>query len=578
MVPRFAMFVVLVVWLSHYGDAAETTGPQTINTQDDIRYKFVRLRDGTLLGLFDGRTAHADGPSSETIKAKHSTDNGVTWSKAAPLFPVPTKPGTWSISEALVDHDDELHTFFMIVESGVQASGGEGERPLIGELLNARIDIGYIRSSNGRTQWSEPRVLWIGYTGALNSVIQMRSGRIVLPFSYLTARNWGNRGEGLAAFTFVGQYNCTVIYSDDRGNTWHLGTDLTVPVPDIVSAYGAVEPVVVQLEDGRVWNLIRTQMGRFWESYSTDGEDWSEPQPTSIISSDSPAGLVRLSDGRIVLFWNNCLRYPYAYGGRQVLHAAVSDDSGHSWRGIREVGRDPLRNEAPPSGHDYGTAYPFPTPANDDRVIFVSGQGEGRVLRKMLDPAWLYETNQTADFSERAEEWSMFGTRGAEIVPHPTEPDRKALQVRKLDKQWPAAAVWNFPAGATGCLRLQILIKSGFQGALIALTDHFSTPFDLEDHFYSMHNLWINADGRYLNGESLTPNQWHTLELVWNAKQQSCQVVLDGELSGSLPVVRSSPNTCYLRLRSTAKNPDDAGFLVDSVEVEVQPETKAETP
>jgi BNR repeat-like domain len=572
------MFIVLAVWLSHRSNAAETAGPQTVNTNDDIRYKFVRLRDGTLVGLFDGRTVHPDGPPSETVKAKYSKDNGVTWSKAAPLLPIPSDPGTWSIAEAVVDHDDELHAFFMIVGSGLQVTGGEGERPLVGELLGSRIDIGYIRSTNLRTQWSKPRVLWIGYTGALNSAIQMRSGRILLPFSYLTARNWGNRGEGLAAFTFVGQYNCTVIYSDDGGNNWHLGTDLMVPVPDIVSAYGAVEPVVVQLEDGRVWNLIRTQMGRFWESYSTDGAKWSEPRPTSIISSDSPAGLVRLSDGRIVLLWNNCLRYPYAYGGRQVLHAAISEDSGRSWRGFREVGRDPFRNEAPPSGHDYGTAYPFPTLANDDKVIFVSGQGEGRVLRKMLDPAWLYGTKQTADFAQRAEEWSTFGTRGVEIVPHSTEPHRKVLQIRKTDEHWPAAAVWNFPAGSEGRVRLKILPKTGFQGALIALTDHFSTPYDLEDHFNSMHNLWIGVDGRLPNGGALKPNEWNTLELAWDAKQQTCRVVLDGEPQGSLPVVRSSPNVCYLRLRSTAERTDENGFLVESVEADVQPEAKLEAP
>jgi len=572
------MLIALVALLPHRLDAAESKAPQPINTQDDIRYKFVRLRDGTLLGLFDGRTAHPDGSPSDTVKAKSSTDNGATWSKAEQLFRIPTKPGTWDITEALVDHDDELHAFFMVVGSGVQATGGEGERPLVGELSGARIDIGYIRSTNGRTQWSKPRVLWIGYTGALNSVVQMSSGRIVLPFSYLTARNWGNRGEGLAAFTFVGQYNCTVIYSDDGGDSWRLGTDLTVPVPDIVSAYGAVEPVVVQLEDGRVWNLIRTQMGRFWESYSSDGAMWSEPRPTSIISSDSPAGLVRLSDGRIVLFWNNCLRYPYAYGGRQVLHAAISEDSGRTWRGYREVGRDPFRNEAPPSGHDYGTAYPFPTLANDDKVIFVSGQGEGRVLRKMLDPAWLYETSQTADFAQRAEEWSTFGTRGVEIMPHPTEPERKVLQIRKTDEHWPAAAVWNFPAGAAGRIRLRILPRSGFQGALIALTDHFSTPYDLEDHFNSVHNLWIGADGRLPGGDTLETDQWNNLELVWNAKQQSCEVFLDGKSAGSLPLIRSSPNLCYLRLRSTAERTDEARFLIESVEVDVGPITNAGKP
>src|SRR5688572_8843863 len=99
-VPRLAMFLALVVLLPHRLDAAEATAPHTINTQDDVRYKFVRLRDGTLLGLFDGRTAHPDGPPSDTVKAKRSTDNGATWSKAEPLFPVPSKPGTWGMTEA----------------------------------------------------------------------------------------------------------------------------------------------------------------------------------------------------------------------------------------------------------------------------------------------------------------------------------------------------------------------------------------------------------------------------------------------------------------------------------------------
>jgi hypothetical protein len=549
--------------------AAGDVSPQPLKLPDDAHSMFVRLTDGTLMGIGQRARTTVEGEAETTVSARYSKDNGASWGDETALFPAPSGPGDWSFVQALVDRDGELHTFFMIGQSGVAADGGEGERPLVGQLSAARIDIGYVRSFEGRTRWSKPRVLWIGYTGALNSVIQMDSGRILLPFSYLTSRTWGNRGDGLAAFTFMGQYNCTVIYSDDGGETWSLGTDLMTPVPDIVSAYGAVEPVVVQLPDGRVWNLIRTQTGRFWESFSQDGANWTEPQPTNILSSDSPAGLVRLSGGRLVLFWNNCLRYPYAYGGRQVLHAAISEDSGRTWRGFREVGRDPFRNEAPPSGHDYGTAYPFPMLANDDKVIFVSGQGQGRVMRKMLNPAWLYESQQKADFGVRAEEWSTFGTRGATIVTHPSEPDRKVLDIRKIEEAWPASAVWNFPAGAAGRLKMRLFLRKDFQGGLISLTDHFSTPYDLEDHFHSVHNLWIGAEGELSGGGSLTPSQWHTLELAWNDKEQSCEVLVDDEPVGRLPVVRSSPNVCYLRLRATADKTDTAGFLVESVEVAV---------
>jgi hypothetical protein len=344
-----------------------------------------------------------------------------------------------------------------------------------------------------------------------------------------------------------------------------------VPVPDIVSAYGAVEPVVVQLPDGRVWNLIRTQQGRFWESFSTDGANWTETRPTDILSSDSPAGLTRLTDGRIVLFWNNCLRYPYAYGGRQVLHAAISEDGGKTWRGHREVGRDPQRNEAPPSNHDYGTAYPFPALGKDNQVLFTSGQGAGRVFRKILDPAWLYETEQTADFTARAEEWTTFGTRGVAFVAHPEKAGAKALQIRKPETAWPAAAVWNFPSGAGGTLRLRIQIQKGFRGALIGLTDHYSTPFDLEDRYNNLYNLWIGPEGRLEDGKQLAPGRWHELELTWSLEAQRCKVRLDGRPAGTLPVNRRSPYTCYLRLRSTAETTDPAGFLVEAVAVKVKP-------
>lgn len=535
----------------------------------DTGIMFARLHDGTMMGVLQGPATVA-GKTQQMVSARYSKDNGTTWSAPEPLFPVPAGPGSWGAGEVLVDRDNEVHVFFTVGGSGLKA-GGEGERPLIGELTNARIDIGYVRSSNGRKTWSKPRVLWIGYTGALNSVIQMKSGRILLPFSYLTKRSWGNRGGGLAAFTFMGQYNCTDIYSDDGGATWKLGTDLMVPVPDIVSAYGAVEPVVVELPDGRVWNLMRTQNGRFWESFSTDGANWTEPRPTSILSSDSPAGLVRLNDGRIVLFWNNSLRYPYAYGGRQVLHAAISEDMGKTWRGFREVGRDPFRNEAPPSNQDYGTAYPFPVLANDNKILFVSGQGADRVLRMILDPKWLYETRQTADFKARAEEWSTFGTKGVSIVSDPEKPESRVLDIRKTEEGWPAAAVWNFPAGAKGKLELSIQIRPGFGGALIGLTDHFSTPFDMEDQFYNVHNLWIPADGRLSSRAKLVPGRWHKLALEWDAEKQNCRVLLDGTEALTLPVVRASRNVSYVRLRATAEKTDRAGFMVRSVVADVRP-------
>jgi hypothetical protein len=367
----------------------------------------------------------------------------------------------------------------------------------------------------------------------------------------------------------MGQFDSTLVYSDDAGMTWHRSpTALKVQAPNL-STYGAIEPVVIELKGGRVWMLIRTQLGRFYESFSSDGAVWSPPKPTSIISSDSPAGLVRLDDGRIVLFWNNSLRFPYAYGGRHVLPAAISEDQGRTWRGYREVAHDPLNHKPPPPSGDHGTAYPLPRLARDGKVIFSSGQGEGRRFSALLDPEWLYATSQQTDFSNGFGDWSTFGTKGVSLVPHPQKRSAQALSILKSDSVWPASAVWNFPAGATGRLRLRLLLKPGFEGLNIGLTDHYSVPFDPEDHFHNLYNFHVGRGGELMSKVRLDANRWYNLELAWDGARRTCNVLLDGRSIEKLPLLREGAGVSYLRLRSTAEQTDHAGVLIEYVEANV---------
>ncbi|MBI3986539.1 MAG: exo-alpha-sialidase [Lentisphaerae bacterium] len=550
----------------------------------------LRLGDGTLQAVFprcgEGIGAEKAPYVASEIAARFSRDNGRTWTEEQALFRLPSAHGGWwgvEGIEAFVDDQDEVHVFLLndartgVVPSETSAgatTGGEAERPAADTLQTMRLDIWHAKSGDGRKNWRSPQCLWKGYTGALNSVIQLRNGRILLPFSYLTDRAWGgNRGGGLDSFTFKGQYDCTLLYSDDRGATWHLSpAALNVVVPDIVSAYGAVEPVVVELMDGRVWMLIRTQLGRFYESFSRDGIAWSAPRPTGLLSSDSPPGLVRLSDGRLVMFWNLCLRYPYAYGGRQVLHAAISGDDGKTWRGYREVLRDPLRGEPPPPTGDHGTGYPFPMVANDDLVILSSGQGpeRKRYACVLIDPAWLYETRQKADFTAEQGEWHTFGTKGVVFAPHPEKKRQHVLSIRKPEKDWPAAAVWNFPAGLRGRLTLKVFLKPGFGGARIGLTDHFSAPFDLEDGFYNLFTLEIGLGGRIADGVALLADAWSAISFSWDCARRRCRVSVAGRKAAVLTQARASDSgPCYLRLASAAETTDEAGWLVEAVAADV---------
>src|SRR5678815_3662412 len=310
---RYAVACLFTLLVAVELTMGQNLGPSSIASFDE-RPKVVQLQDGTFVAFFV-----RDKKGLQEVLTKKSTDNAKTWSALEPLMQLPKYPGNWGGVEALVDHSGEIHLFFLNdAHTGVIVTG-EDQRPKVGQMSQKRLDIWHTKSTNGRKNWQPPKRIWEGYTGALNSVVQLKSGRILLPFSFLTPRKWSSRGEGLDTFTFMGQYDCTVAYSDDDGTSWKLSTpDLKVQVPDIVSAYGAVEPVVLELKDGRVWMLIRTQMGRFYQSFSPDGGTWSNPEPSALISSDSPAGLARTTDGRIVVFWNNCLRFPYAYGGRHV--------------------------------------------------------------------------------------------------------------------------------------------------------------------------------------------------------------------------------------------------------------------
>ena len=469
----------------------------------------------------------------------------------------------------LVDRRGEVQAFLLrIWEPG---DGGEegGEESRWFKYRGRRIDIWHTRTGNERRDWQTPQCIWRGFTGSLNSVIQLKSGRILLPFSYATSRTWHDRGEGLPAFTYIGNYNSVAIYSDDDGASWTLSGDVNAVAPDMTYAYGAIEPVAFELADGRVWMLIRTQMGRLYESFSDDGASWSKARPSRFTSSDSPAGIVRTDDGRIVLCWNNCLRYPYAYGGRQVIHAAISDDDGKTWRGYREISRDPMRNEPPPVKGDFGTAYPYLTATADNAVILRTGQGQGRTRVIRLDPAYLEETIQAADFAGGLDDWSIFGTKGVGTAPHPERADARVLRIQRADPEFPAAAVWNFPAGRKGVLRLRIRIEDGQQGVSIGLTDHFSAPFDFEDVLNNVVNVEIDADGKLSSGDKLQAGRWHDLQLDWDCGAWQCVVLLDGEPAGSLHLRRVTHGISYLRLRSVAEDVEKGPLLVESVEADV---------
>ena len=253
-----------------------------------------------------------------------------------------------------------------------------------------------------------------------------------------------------------------------------------------------------------------------------------------------------------------------------MLHAAISEDEGKTWLGYREVLRDPLQKDGPPAHGDNGVAYPFPTLTKDGRVVFSLWveTGKGRSIFR-FDPRWLYEKHQRDDFRSGFINWSTFGTEGVELVADPLRKDTKIMSLQKKNDVWAAGAVWNFPKGGKGSLKAKIMLQRGFRGTRIALTDHFSAPFDELAQYYNLFNLEIDPNGE-LSGATvrLEPMHWYEVLLNWDCSKRCCWVFLDGIQIAKLDMQRTSSSVSYLRLNSTSEQADQ-GILIEYVEVKV---------
>jgi hypothetical protein len=548
--PMLSLFAALFSFLP---PASADAPPPTLLLQT-TPIGIVMMPDGSY--AYFNRTDPAKKPVLETPNGKE-----VALAPAFAFRKPPKRPG-WLL---LLDRDGELHEVTL-------KGRGDGRKIAIDRF----IDVWHRKTADGQKRWLDPRPVWEGYTGALMGYRQLASGRLVVPF--------GKWVPGRPTAPPTGANVVTAIYSDDSGKTWKVSpSELTSPCYRDYNGnnYGACEPTIVQVKDGRVYMLMRTQAGFLYESWSKDGAEWSPAVPSRFHVSTGPPGLLELADGRLVVFWNNCEMPPRldgqgVYAGRDALHAAISDDGGKTWRGFREVYRDPHRNETPPHRGDRGTAYPFGTFDKSGHILVLSGQGTGRRNFLRFHPDWLTATTHEDDFSRGLEAWHVFKpfgpargywrdrTVGAHLIDHPTRPGAKALHVRRPDDKDPDGATWNFPLGWKGKLTVRLMLREGSAGGILALTDRFFDPTDDTGERLALFHLDLDPKGK------LTPGTWHTLTLRWNLTAGRCDVTLDDKPSTTLKQRHPTGNgLSYLRLHSTAREIDRVGFLVDLVRAEI---------
>ena len=510
----------------------------------------VKLADGTLKIYYINRPGDAD-----KLMFISSKNGGFSWDNPRIAFRLPGQ--AYYANQVLADRNGELHCVFHLFDKGDNGYRGR------------HLDLWYCRTENKQQRWTEPRKIFDGYVGSLRSLAQLKNGRLLMAFAKAVPERSEPPPDGTPDY---GWNDIISMFSDDNGTTWRFSENSLKIAADKPNntRYGGVEPALTELKDGRIWMLIRTRLGHLYESYSVDGgTSWQSPNRTNFISSDSPATTVRLSDGRIVVFWCGSQRWDdpksYAMGGREVLHAAISDDEGKTWKGFREV---LVVSASGSKKGDRGTSYPSAIETSDGKLAVVAGQGDAQRAVVLFDPDWLEEKSQTDDLSEGLSQFTMFGSDSLSSFQYTPGEKRTHLWIRKSESNvhHDTQAVWNFPMSAQGELQMEIIRTEASRGIHLALTDHFSICADTAASQNAVATFDVAQGDAY--------ELWHRgngkiqIKIRWNTRDQRAMLSINGIQTADVPFHRKPHfGVNYLRIGIPASIIDTSGFVLQSISV-----------
>jgi len=192
-----------------------------------------------------------------------------------------------------------------------------------------RLDLWSVRSLDGGKTWETPVCVQKGYCGATTTMIQLSSGALLMAAQNLDYE--------------AGRHYSLTYLSEDDGQTWRASNKIDIGGQGHHG--GCYEGTLLELNDGRVWYLIRTNLDWFWNGYSDNqGLSWTHLEP-GMSASSSPGMLSRLQSGRLVLAYNQLTKEgettaPRISGlfsdipaswQREELSIRFSEDDGQTW-------------------------------------------------------------------------------------------------------------------------------------------------------------------------------------------------------------------------------------------------------
>jgi hypothetical protein len=286
------------------GDLARDPFPATAANPRYSEGSIAALDDGSLLYATTEFIGAADDFAPARIVARRSPDGGESWGPLATLQENVGRRNVMSVSLRQVRSAVHagLAMFYLVKESEDDLRvwmrlSPDGGRSFAAPVL-VTAAAGYHVMNNDR-------------------VAELADGRLIAPVAWTRDVR---RENHFVSFAYL---------SDDGGATWRAGAG-RVDLP----RRGAMEPEVVELADGGLLMILRTQLGEIHAARSEDrGETWSAPAPWGVPSPESPATLrVIPVTGSLLLVWNPEVEAAASHGGpRTPLAAAISRDEGRTW-------------------------------------------------------------------------------------------------------------------------------------------------------------------------------------------------------------------------------------------------------
>jgi len=251
----------------------------------------------------------------DAYSALLSDDEGKTWKKY-PLFDDPSRYQVSNERALLRTRDGVVISAWMNLKEMKHAEGfrwGGDEDQFRQWILPTYV----CRSLDDGETWEAPIKINTPWCGCIHSMIETASGRIVLATQEVIPA-WRH-----ASHTFV---------SDDKGKTWKKSNILDIGTGRHDHA-GSIEGTLVELKDGSIYQLLRTETGYLYQATSKDGGlTWADFESSGIRSVTCCAQLYRLADGQIALLWNHPLRRrPADIRSREELSIAFSGDECKTW-------------------------------------------------------------------------------------------------------------------------------------------------------------------------------------------------------------------------------------------------------